>query len=119
MNWIAVFIGGGIGSLLRFGVSSWAKTWPISSVSGTFISNVLASVVLALVTFGFIKNLRPDSAMYLFIAVGVCGGFSTFSTFSMENVELMKTGHPYAALINIVVNVGVCFFLIWVISKRA
>ncbi len=118
MNWLAVFIGGGVGSILRYGVTWWAKSWPTHPLAGTFVSNVLASLVLALVVFGAFKNLIPGTPAFLFLAVGVAGGFSTFSTFSMENVMLIREGQPYLALLNIVVNVAVCFALIWFVSKR-
>lgn len=118
MNWLAVFIGGGVGSILRYAVTGWAKSWPIHPIAGTFISNILASLTLALVVFGVFKNITPGTPTYLFLAVGVAGGFSTFSTFSLENVMLIRNGDFYLAMINILANVLICFALIWFISKR-
>ena len=115
MNWIAVFIGGGLGSILRFGLSRVSANWTKNFPMGTLVSNVLATLILALVIYGFARNIKTDSNLYLFLAVGLCGGFSTFSTFSLETFRLFDQGLPVLAFLNIVLNVVICIGLVWVL----
>ena len=92
MSALLVFFGGGIGSLLRYGISN---LFPYSSGFpwATFISNILACLLM-----GFIINWidRTFSStfdvnnMKWLLLTGICGGFSTFSTFSNESLQLIK-----------------------------
>lgn len=116
-HWLAIFVGGGLGSVLRYGVSifvlsRFSHTLPIATIT----SNVLASALLA---FSFLFFDRSNMAVEwkLFVMVGVCGGFSTFSTFSMETVMLIKDGLWPWALGNILLSVGVCVGCIWLMVR--
>lgn len=104
-----VFIGGGMGSLVRYGLSRFiilvaATTFPLA----TLLINVLASFILGLF-LGYldIKNVS-NSPLKLLIAVGFCGGFSTFSTFSYETLVLLKNGQTTLAFGNILWSVVLC-----------
>ena len=94
MNLIYIFIGGGLGSLARYGLgkfihSHYAGLFPLA----TFTINVLASFLVGLF-LGWLSSRFPAAfSLKLFLAVGFCGGFSTFSTFSLESVELLKSGN--------------------------
>ena len=106
--YLAVFIGGGTGSLLRFAISNWYAVLPASFPYGTLISNVASCVIL-----GFIVVLTqakfPETPMVkTFFTVGFCGGFSTFSTFTMETFELMRQGDFAAMGGNILFNLVLC-----------
>ena len=118
-NVLAIFIGGGLGSLVRYGISGFAvarfKTiFPIA----TLTSNVLSCIILA-VTITFLSSRTDMSpAWKMFIITGFCGGFSTFSTFSYETVELIRSGNTIYAIANILISVVVCAGLVYVIAKN-
>lgn len=115
-NLLLVFLGGGIGSVARYGISELVRTnfktnFPIA----TLCSNVLSCIILAIVVATLSSKMEPG--MKTFILVGICGGFSTFSTFSYETVELMRSGNMMFALLNILISVSVCVALIWFMTK--
>lgn len=112
MNWLAVFVGGGIGSILRFGISKFPL--PFSFPLNTFISNIVACTLLGL-TIYFIKPQHPF--WQTFILIGICGGLSTFSTFSKETLDLFQSGNSFVAIANIVISIGTCVGIIGLLNK--
>lgn len=113
--WIA--IGGALGSVARYGFSSLAahlvgETFPW----GTLIVNVSGSLVI-----GFFATLSgPDGRVLVtsdarqFVMVGVCGGYTTFSSFSLQTLNLARGGDMLAAGGNIVGSVVLCLLGVWV-----
>ena len=107
MSAILVFFGGGIGSLLRYGISN---LFPYSSGFpwATFISNILACLLM-----GFIINWIDRTFSSTFdvnnlkwlLLTGICGGFSTFSTFSNESLQLIKQNQWALAITYILTSV--------------
>lgn len=117
INIVAIFLGGGLGSLCRYGISKisvnyFAGNFPL----GTFIANTLSCIMLAFSVIWLSDKIGANVSLKLFLITGFCGGFSTFSTFSVETVELLKTGNFMVALLNIVlsvlVGVGLIYFLL-------
>jgi fluoride exporter len=106
---LLIFIGGGLGSLTRFSLSKFIqenmdKTFPF----GTLGVNVLASIVLGIfVGMVEVKSLSNPNYKAL-IAIGFCGGFSTFSTFSNDTLQLIQNNRMLEALMNILLNVTLC-----------
>lgn len=104
---LLIAVGGAIGALARYGVSTWAfNQWGAAFPFGTFIINVAGSVLL-----GMIMQLAEGAAITAetraLLAVGFCGAFTTFSTFSYETVRLMQEGEWLYVAANIVGSVVV------------
>jgi CrcB protein len=116
MNAVFVFVGGGIGSLVRYGISLLIGTFTTTNFPiATLISNVVASLILALVTMQMSTKIDGYTWIQPLVLIGFCGGFSTFSTFSMETVGLIQSGHHVYAMLNVVVSVAVGIGLVYYI----
>ena len=94
-SFLLVFLGGGLGSSLRYLVSiainQYSKVLPF----GTFTVNMLGCLLIGLI-FGYAqKENTLTSNQTLLLATGFCGGFTTFSAFANENLELIKNGEIF------------------------
>jgi len=92
-NFILVGLGGFAGSILRYYLSSanfvrTASGFPFS----TFVINVIGSFLLGLIVCIWVGDEGSDARLRLFLGTGFCGGFTTFSTFSVENLTLLQRG---------------------------
>jgi CrcB protein len=113
MKWLAVFVGGGLGSLVRFALGSL-----LSPITGffpwaTLAANALAAMIIAWL---FATNVKDGNELvWQLAAVGFCGGLSTFSTFSMETVQLMRSGQTLMALtyvmLSLLLSVALFYFI--------
>lgn len=113
-----IFIGGGFGSVSRYGVGKFAihvfdlVKFPI----GTLIANTLACLILGLTLF-FLKDkmMQQEWIKYLVI-IGFCGGFSTFSTYSVDTLRLFQTGFFALGIFNIFISLalGIGILLLFV-----
>jgi CrcB protein len=104
---VIVFFGGGLGSIARYLISKIYATnqplFPFATLTANFLSCLVFGLVITLGT----DKLNVSPAMKLLILTGFCGGFSTYSSFTFETVELFKNGNNTLALSNILLN----FFL--------
>ncbi|MBS1569895.1 MAG: fluoride efflux transporter CrcB [Bacteroidetes bacterium] len=92
--WLIVGLGGFLGSVARYLASTQlTRLFPATFPWGTFAVNVIGSLIIGLV-FGFSQRYNWASPEWrLFLATGFCGGFTTFSTFAYENLQLIQSGN--------------------------
>jgi fluoride exporter len=115
--WIAVAIGGAIGSVVRHAVNHvvhgrWLTTrFP----AGTVVANVVGCFLIGLLA-GLLASNRLTLRFHWreFVFVGVLGGFTTFSTFGLDTFTLAQTHSPQAALVNIAANVIGGLMAVWI-----
>ncbi len=112
--WIA--LGGALGSVARFSCSSLAASWFGETFPwGTLIINIVGSFVIAFFATMTGPNGRvlvaPDVRQ--FVMVGICGGYTTFSSFSLQTLNLVRDGDMIRAGANVVGSVVLCLLAVW------
>lgn len=119
MNGIAIaliFVGGGIGSVLRYLMGLPFKQGNFSLPLGTLLANVSAAIIIA-ITFALANKSNLSPRTIFFLTTGLCGGLSTFSTFSWETVQLFQEQQFGWAVTNILVTNIACIGMIAAISS--
>ncbi len=109
-NYLAVAFGGAIGAMGRYAVSVALIRFPLSAPwlpLGTLTVNVAGSMLIGLV-WAYLQQQNESEFIRLFVAVGLLGGFTTFSTFSLETMFMVAEGQWWRAAINISLNIFSC-----------
>ena len=116
MNYLWIGLGSALGGMARYGCSGLAARYIGTTFPwGTLIVNVSGSLVI-----GFLASLAvadgrllisPDARAFLMI--GLCGGFTTFSAFSIETLDLARDGDWLWAGANVVLSVVLCLLAVW------
>ena len=100
---LIVGLGGGIGSIIRYLLGliplNETTTFPVN----TFIINILGAIAIGFIVFYASENF--DENWLLFLKVGICGGFTTFSTFAIETGALLKNGNATTAFLYVFLSV--------------
>ncbi|MEJ6759863.1 MAG: fluoride efflux transporter CrcB [Flavobacteriales bacterium] len=112
LAFVSVFIGGGIGATLRYYMSTLLREqglMPSKIHWTTFLINLFASILLVFV----MKWTAGKPQAQLLFATGICGGWSTFSTFSLETVILLQQGKWVEALSYVLLSVLVSVLVVW------
>lgn len=91
-NLLLVFVGGGLGSTLRYIIGKYLNSTESGIPWGTFTANILGSFLIGLILGLATKNNTFSQSQTLLLATGFCGGFTTFSTFAYENHIFLKSG---------------------------
>ena len=120
-NILLVFLGGGLGSSLRYLISKYLNQLENSIALGTFTVNILGSLLIGIIMGFALKNDTPSSTLILLVATGFCGGFTTFSAFALENYQLLKTGDVTNFIVytlgSVALGIVAVFIGIWLVKS--
>ena len=111
MTWISIALGGALGSISRYGIDLALARFE-SFPFGTLSANALGSLIIG-VAAGFWELDQRKTPTVLFIITGFCGGFTTFSTFSLQTIELIQKNDGPRAATNITASVAICLAFTW------
>lgn len=105
MSYIIVALGAGVGGALRYYLSSISSNYfPVYFPGGTLVVNLVGSLILGVMIFGFDEKELISQNLKLLVGVGFCGGLTTFSTFSLETFNLIKEAEFLIAIWNVLLN---------------
>ena len=106
LNCLAVGLGGFLGSVLRYLLSLVPLDRSGSFPVNTLLTNVLGAFAIGLIAAALRRNGGLDPRLVLFLKTGVCGGFTTFSTFALETGGLLQSGRYLPAALYVLLSLG-------------
>ncbi len=116
---LLVFLGGGLGSSLRYVLGNYFNNSNTGIPYGTFAANILGSLFIGIILGVAAKHEALSQNTVLFLATGFCGGFTTFSTFAYENHVFLKSGDfttfALYTIASFIVGFAAVFFGIWLV----
>jgi len=119
---IWIFLGGGFGTLVRYGIGTQVSGLSKSSFPiGTLAVNLIGCLIIGLIYGYFEKHQETQSDWKLILTIGFCGGFTTFSAFSIDAIQLVKGGNLLLAILYIFssVFIGILLSILgWQIAKN-
>lgn len=109
-GFLLVGAGGALGAMARYGFAGLvARLWPTTFPLATLLINIIGSIAMGLFV-GLMAKLLPanQEELRLFVAVGIFGGFTTFSSFSLDTIVLIERGELIQAITYVALSVVVC-----------
>ena len=120
-KYLIVSLGAAIGGSFRYWLSNQVyKILPSTFPYGTLTVNILGSFLLGFIIFYFDEKGIISPSLKLFLTIGFCGGFTTFSTFSLETINLLRDSEILLASYNIILSVVLCLlgiYLAYLLAK--
>lgn len=110
MGFLFVGLGGAVGAMLRYAISliPYKGGFPIL----TFVTNILGALLIGFIV-GYASKRNVNDSLMLFLKTGLCGGFTTFSTFSLEAYNLFVSGSKILAVCYAVLSAVCCIIGVW------
>jgi CrcB protein len=120
-NIILIGTGGFLGSVLRYGSGQLiSKLFETTHPTGTFFVNVIGSFIIGIVLGMFDKGAMVSDNWKLFLAVGFCGGFTTFSAFAIENFNFLQSQQFGLSLLyvglSVILGLAAVYFGFWLVK---
>ena len=112
LNVIFVGLGGFVGAILRYLLGLIPVENPNGFPVCTFFINIIGAFSIGIVTALAMKYSSFDPKLVLFLKTGICGGFTTFSTFSLETMDLFKSGSVAVGIMYITLSVTLCILAV-------
>lgn len=108
-SYFMVAMGGALGSVARYAISNliagvYGGVFPIA----TIVVNLTGSFAI-----GYVAGSATSESVRTFLMIGFCGGYTTFSAFSLQNLELIRAGNYLAAALNAILSFGLCMLAVW------
>lgn len=113
MGAVWVFLGGGIGCVTRYFLGILFSKTTLSLPIATLSANIISCLIFAISIWAFSAKLQSNGNLKLFLLTGICGGLSTFSTFSYETFELLKQQNYLWASANILLSLFLCLLIFY------
>jgi CrcB protein len=111
---LVIGLGGFAGAVLRYGISQWTHSMVKTAFPlGTFVVNIIGAFLLGLLFIFFDERQHIPAHVKLMLTVGLLGALTTFSTFSMETLQLFLSGELFKAGLNIFASVLVSIMAAW------
>ena len=110
MGFLLVGLGGAVGAMLRYAISliPYKGGFPLL----TFVTNILGALLIGFIV-GYASKRNVNDSLMLFLKTGLCGGFTTFSTFSLEAYNLFVSGSKILAVCYAVLSAVCCIIGVW------
>ena len=111
MSYLFVACGGALGACARYALARCllGMSWPLA----TQCANVIGSFLIGLAFVQLAARWGTDHPAWQFLAIGMLGGFTTFSSFSLESLRLMEQGKPSMAAAYVLSSVALCLLAAW------
>ncbi len=112
---LLVGLGGGLGSMLRL-LTSRLSTRFISAdwaLVGTFIANIVGCFFIGLLAGWLLPNMGKNQSLSLLLITGFCGGYTTFSAFAFENLQLWQSGNTFLFILYIFFSIALGLLAVW------
>ena len=112
LNCLAVGFGGFLGAVCRYLLGLVPLKNDIIFPVKTFIINIAGCFAIGIVAALALKNFKENPRLILFLKAGICGGFTTFSSFALETNDLIKGGHTAVAFTYVILSVVIGILMI-------
>ncbi|WP_298760384.1 fluoride efflux transporter CrcB [uncultured Psychroserpens sp.] len=110
---LLVFLGGGIGSAIRFLIGKQFTFDSFHFPWATFIVNLIGSFIIGIVFGYMLVKGKIANDLFVFLVAGFCGGFTTYSAFAHESISLLKAGQTQLFLTYVLSSIFIGFFCVW------